>query len=177
MVNLSALLLEYLNLKLRNIRLESDRQTFLLNTGLINQKLKDLIWITQKNTESFLLKLNTRYKDTLMNQSDNDPEKYKERVALLKENIEVVSYNIWRFLTKEWMQHELLRYFDTNIDRFKVLSFGYLNSENLSTEGDKIKDYINLKIKIGQDKRKKVRTLCPVDSDEFYPGVNTGIDL
>lgn len=68
---------------------------------------------------------------------------------MLKENIEVVSYNIWRFLTKEWMQHELLRYFDTNIDRLKILSFGYLSSENLTTEGDKMKDYINLKIKIG----------------------------
>lgn len=76
MHNLSALLLEYLNLKLRNIRLESDRQTFLLNTALINQKFKDLIWITQKNTESFLLKLNTRYKETLMSQSDDDPEKF-----------------------------------------------------------------------------------------------------
>jgi len=96
---------------------------------------------------------------------------------LLKENVEVVSYNIWRLLTKEWMQHELLHYFDTNIDRLKVLSFGYLSSENLTIEGDKMKDYINLKIKIGQDKRKKVRTLYPVDSDEFYPGVNTGIDL
>ena len=73
---MSALLLEYLNLKLRNIRLESDRQTFLLNTALINQKFKDLIWITQKNTESFLLKLNTRYKETLMSQSDDDPEKF-----------------------------------------------------------------------------------------------------
>jgi len=36
MHNLSALLLEYLTLKLRNIKLESDRQTFLLNTVLIN---------------------------------------------------------------------------------------------------------------------------------------------
>lgn len=36
MHNLSALLLEYLTLKLRNIKLESDRQTFLLNTALIN---------------------------------------------------------------------------------------------------------------------------------------------
>jgi hypothetical protein len=40
-----------------------------------------------------------------------------------------------------------------------------------------MKEYMNMRTKIGMDVRKKVRTLTPVDSDDFYPGVNTGIDL
>ena len=40
-----------------------------------------------------------------------------------------------------------------------------------------MKNYMHKRTRIGVDKRKRVRTLTPVDSDEFFPGVNTGIDL
>lgn len=92
--NLSGLMLEYLNLKLRNIKLESDRQEFLLNTKLINQKFKDLILITQSNTRSFLQKLTTRYRETIMKQSEGNAAKFEQSIKFLTENVEVVSFNI-----------------------------------------------------------------------------------
>lgn len=174
---LSLLLQEYLTIKLRNIKLESERKAFLLDTKLINKKFKDLIQITMKNTARFMDKLLVRYKVQLLKQSNNDEIKLQARTGQLKENFEVVSYNIWRYLTKEWMQKELLRYFDQHLDKLMWLSDGYLSSEMLINQGDVMKKYMQMRVKIGVDKKKKVRTLTPVNSDEFYPGVNTGIDL
>ena len=75
------------------------------------------------------------------------------------------------------MQKELLRYFDLNLEKLFWLSEGYQASELLFSQGNVMKEYMNMRTKIGMDVRKKVRTLTPVDSDDFYPGVNTGIDL
>jgi hypothetical protein len=173
----SLLLKEYLIIKLRNIKKESDRKTFLLHTDVINKKFKDLIKITEDNTVRFLKKVYLRYGKKLEEQDGKDKAKYEKRKKQLKENFEVVSYNIWRYLTKEWMQKELLRYFDLHTEKLIWLSEGYLASEMLVNQGNTMKNYMDDRLKISSNPKKMVRTLTPVDSDEFYPGVNTGIDL
>jgi len=160
---LSHLFKDYLSKIVKQIPNERQRKAFMRDTKLINGKLKKITNLCVKNTNSFYETLIKRYGAKMKEAAKNDPAAYKKRLRFLKENLDVVGYNLWGYMTKQWMVRELLEYFDNHISKLIWFSDGYIATEQIVRNSKEIDSYIQEKIAVGKKKFVGIRIMSPID--------------
>jgi hypothetical protein len=170
---LSQLFKDFLLKEVRRIETEAARKRYMENTKMINAKLKNITNVTIQNTQRFCKTLEARYELKLKQAAKMDEAKYQKRLKFLKENLDVVGYNLWEYMTKQWMVRELLMYFDQHPDELVWFSEGYLSTEMIILRSRKLSEYMKKKIYVGKKKIVGVKTLAPIDATTD-PGVYDG---